>query len=124
MRQGFHCKACGWEEPQAEERKHCPNCLCAIHEAADGEDEADACGGVLEPVSIWVRSQTQWEVIGRCRRCGEMHATPVAKADNPIVLLSIASKPLAMPPFPLEKLEQLTDLMGGQGTIGGYYHES
>ncbi len=31
--------------------------------------------------------------------------------------MSIALKPLAAPPFPLERIEELTALMGGEGSI-------
>ncbi len=35
--------------------------------------------------------------------------------DNPIKLMSIAMKPLCEPPFPLERIEEMTALMGGDG---------
>ncbi len=31
--------------------------------------------------------------------------------------MSIAMKALALPPFPLEKIEELTDMMAGDGAI-------
>ena len=33
-------------------------------------------------------------------------------------LMSIALRPLAQPPFPLERLQEMTDAMGGSGTLG------
>ena len=41
----------------------------------------------------------------------------VAADDNPMKLMSIAMKPLSTPPFPLEHIEEMTALMGGDGTI-------
>ena len=32
-------------------------------------------------------------------------------------LMSIALKPLTLPPFPLEHIEKLTALMGGSGSL-------
>ena len=32
-------------------------------------------------------------------------------------LMSIAMKPLSQPPFPLEKIEEMTTLMGGDGQL-------
>ena len=32
-------------------------------------------------------------------------------------LMSIAMKPLSAPPFPLERIEEMTALMGGDGKI-------
>ena len=43
--------------------------------------------------------------------------------DDPVLLLSIAGRPLSMPPFPLEKIEELTRMMGGAGDKGGYDRE-
>ena len=37
--------------------------------------------------------------------------------DNPMKLMSIAMKPLSQPPFPLEKIEEMTTLMGGDGQL-------
>ena len=37
--------------------------------------------------------------------------------DNPMKLMSIAMKPLCAPPFPLDYLEEMTALMGGDGRI-------
>lgn len=44
--------------------------------------------------------------------CGTIHANRVAADDNPLLLMSLASKPLACPPFPLDKLEELAALSG------------
>ena len=33
-------------------------------------------------------------------------------------LMSIALKPLSEPPFPLERIEEMTRLMGGDGELG------
>ena len=32
-------------------------------------------------------------------------------------LMSIAMKPLCLPPFPIERIEELTALMGGDGQL-------
>ena len=115
----YVCPNCGWTPGNAfeTERTHCPNCLSAVHEE-DGE--GFSCGGILEPVSIWVKPDGKWEIIGRCRLCGGLSAVPAAPDDNPMKILSIASKPLSAPPFPIEKVEELTRMMGGQGSLGGY----
>ena len=65
----------------------------------------------------WVRKNGERAVIHRCRRCGKARSNRVAADDNPMKLMSIALKPLAAPPFPLERIEELTALMGGEGSI-------
>lgn len=119
----YCCPVCGWfpaEHETEHEWEHCPNCLSSRHE--ENEDGAE-CGGTLEPVSIWVKPNGDWEIIQRCRRCGAWKSTPLHEDDSPIKALAVASRPLAAPPFPIEKLEQLTALMGGRGNVGGYYRE-
>ena len=46
-----------------------------------------------------------------------LHSNRAAADDNPMKLMSIAMKPVAFPPFPLERIEELTALMGGDGAV-------
>ena len=78
---------------------------------AAGDREAD-CGALMEPIGMWVRKNGEWALLHRCRMCGTIHANRVAADDNPLLLMSLASKPLACPPFPLDKLEELAALSG------------
>ena len=56
-------------------------------------------------------------MIHRCRRCGRLSSNRVAADDNPMKLMSIAMKPLCLPPFPLERIEEMTALMAGDGKL-------
>ena len=85
-----------------------------------GDRESD-CGGIMEPVSGWVRNKGEWAINHRCRRCGELSSNRVLADDNPMKLMSIALKPLTNPPFPLERIEEMTALMGGQGELPEQY---
>jgi hypothetical protein len=71
----------------------------------------------MEPVAVWVRKGGEWAVIHRCRRCGSFSSNRIAADDNPMKLMSIAMKPLSEPPFPLEHIEEMVALMGGEGSI-------
>ncbi len=71
----------------------------------------------MEAVSVWVRKSGEWAVIHRCRRCGALSSNRTAADDNPIKLMSIALKPLAEPPFPIERIEEMTRLMAGEGSL-------
>ncbi len=117
------CPNCGWifsAEGRMGEREHCPNCLSGIHKE---DREGCECGGILEPVGIWVKADEKWEIIQRCNFCGEMQTSPMEENDSIIKALSIASKPLSQPPFPIERLEELTRMMGGSGRTGGDKNE-
>lgn len=117
----FTCKVCGREVvPEgagSEHRNHCPNCLSSLHlDIEPGDRQAD-CGGIMDPVGVWVRKNGEWAIIHRCRRCGQLSSNRVAADDNPMKLMSIAMKPLTSPPFPLERIEEMTALMGGDGCL-------
>lgn len=117
----FTCKVCGRpvvpEGAGSEHRNHCPNCLASLHVDNEPGDRASGCGGIMEPVAVWVRKGGEWAVIHRCRRCGRLSSNRIAADDNPIKLMSIAVRPVAFPLFPLEKLEEMTELMAGDGRI-------
>ena len=117
----FTCKVCGRVcTPQGagtDHRNHCPNCLGSLHVDIEPGDRESSCGGIMEPVAVWVRKGGKWAIIHRCRRCGALGSNRVAADDNPMKLLSIAMKPLCQPPFPLERIEEMTRLMGGDGSL-------
>lgn len=117
----FTCKICGRLVVSAgagsDHRNHCPNCLASLHVDVEPGDRAADCGGIMEPVGVWVRKGGEWAVIHRCRRCGSLSSNRVAADDNPMKLMSIALKPLTSPPFPLERIQEMTDLMGGDGAL-------
>lgn len=109
--ESFRCKNCGWEVSPAgagsEHRNHCPNCLHSLHlDIEPGDREAD-CGSLMEPVAVWVRKNGEWALIHRCRRCGAFSSNRIAADDNPVKLMSIAMKPIASPPFPIERMAQI-----------------
>ena len=52
-----------------------------------------------------------------------MSSNRVAADDNPVKLMSIAMKPLANPPFPIERIEELTKMMGGEGSLPEEYRK-
>ena len=66
---------------------------------------------------IAVRKHGEWAVIHRCRICGKLSSNRIAADDNPMKLMSLAMKPVVLPPFPLEKVEEMTRLMGGEGAL-------
>ena len=105
----FRCQTCGrLVTPQGagtRHRNHCPYCLCSKHLDAEPGDRAADCGGTMEPIAVWVRKDGEWAIIHRCKICGALSSNRIAADDNPLKLMSLAVKPLARPPFPLETLE-------------------
>ncbi|MDR0326488.1 MAG: RNHCP domain-containing protein [Oscillospiraceae bacterium] len=107
----FTCKACGTFNPPdgagSAHRNHCRQCLCSVHLDNDPGDRASLCHGIMDAIGVWVRKGGEWAIIHRCRICGALHSNRVAADDNPALLMSVAVKPLATPPFPLGRLENI-----------------
>jgi hypothetical protein len=70
-------------------------------------DRAAECGGAMEPIAVYVRRSGEWALIHRCERCAAVSLNRIAGDDNPLVLMRLAVRPLAQPPFPLEWLGRL-----------------
>lgn len=117
----FTCKVCGRivvpVGAGSDHRNHCPNYLSSLHLDNEPGDREANCGGVMEAIGVWVRKGGEWAIIHRCKRCGHLSSNRCAADDNPMKLMSIALKPVCMPPFPLEHIEKLTAMMGGEGKM-------
>ncbi len=115
----FTCKLCGREVipdgAGTNHRNHCPNCLTSLHVDNEPGDRASDCGGYMDAIGIWVKKNGEWAIMHKCRQCGHISANRTAADDNPMKLMSIALKPLAAPPFPIERIRELTQMMGGEG---------
>ena len=59
--ESFTCRNCGYPVVPAgagsDHRNHCPNCLCSVHLDIEPGDRASDCGGLMEPVAVWVRKK-------------------------------------------------------------------
>jgi len=107
----FSCAKCGRPVPReaagSEHRNHCPHCLHSVHLDDVPGDRSACCGGLMEPVTVWVRGSGEWALVHRCRICGRLSSNRIAGDDNEALLLSLAVKPLSAPPFPLDGLAGL-----------------
>lgn len=104
----FVCKVCGGlavpEGAGTRHRNHCPNCLSSLHVDETPGDRAADCNGIMDPIAVWVKRNGEWAILHRCTRCGHIASNRLAADDNPIKLMSIAIRPLASPPFPIDTL--------------------
>jgi len=101
----FTCKICGElnlpDNAGSQHRNHCRNCLSSLHVDNEPGDRTSVCKGTMDAIGVWVRKDGEWAIIHRCRICGKLSSNRIAADDNPALLISIAVKPLASPPFPL-----------------------
>lgn len=109
----FTCAHCGAmvipEGAGTKHRNHCPRCLWSLHLDHRPGDRTSCCDGQMEPVAVWIRDGGEWAIIHRCRECGVLGSNRIAADDNELLLLSLAVKPLSMPPFPLSRIGKLVD---------------
>lgn len=111
LKGAFACANCRQgvctQAPGTEHRNHCPYCLWSLHVDLATGDRRSGCRGLMEPVSVWVRWKGEWALLHRCRNCGMIRANRVAGDDNEFALMSLAVRPLATPPFPLDRLGKI-----------------
>ena len=104
----FRCGNCkqiiSHNAPGSGHRNHCPLCLWSRHVDVRPGDRASDCQGQMEPIAVWVKNDNEWSLVHRCKRCGETRTNRIAADDNEFVLMSLATKAVATPPFPLDRL--------------------
>ena len=106
-----HCKReVSASAPGTQHRNHCPYCLWSRHVDTEPGDRASDCLASMEPIAISVRKGGEWVLVHRCNGCGELSTNRAAGDDDPLLLLQIAVRPLAQPPFPLDQLSRLAGL--------------
>ncbi|GGX14108.1 RNHCP domain-containing protein [Streptomyces noursei] len=102
----FGCVWCGLtvsaQAPDGTRRNHCPSCLHSKHVMDHIEGGPSACESKMSPIAIAVLRTGDWMIIHRCVRCDELTSNPVSTDDNQLILMRMAVRPLAQPPFPLE----------------------
>ncbi|MGW5120027.1 RNHCP domain-containing protein [Streptomyces noursei] len=107
----FTCAWCGLTVSAAvgdgTRRDHCPSCLHSQHVLDRVEGGRSDCQGRMSPIAIAVLRTGDWTVIHRCVRCDELTSNPVCADDNQLILMRMAVRPLAQPPFPLEAFGDL-----------------
>lgn len=110
-RESFTCRACGAsvspDNAGTMHRNHCPRCLTSLHLDNTPGDRASLCRGIMDPVGVWIKKDGEWAIIHRCRSCGALSSNRIAADDNQTLLMSIALRPLASPPFPLGRLADI-----------------
>ncbi|WP_280509965.1 RNHCP domain-containing protein [Nocardia farcinica] len=102
----FTCMRCGLTvatlAPDHSRRNHCPSCLHSRHTVDHVDGGASDCGARMAPLSIAMSRTGEWALVHRCTRCHELALHPVCGDDNQLILMRLAVRPLAEPPFPLE----------------------
>lgn len=105
---GFVCGRCGrtvpGSAPGTDHRNHCPWCLWSRHIDLCMGDRRCSCRGLMEPMAVAVRADGEWMLVHRCTACGFVRTNRIAGDDSELLLVSLALRPLARPPFPLDRI--------------------
>ena len=115
--EGFNCKACGKfitvRDCGTNNRNHCPHCLSSIHlDNIPGDRSAD-CGGIMEPISIYVRPDGEWALIHRCKKCGELKINRIAAVKtNLMIKLWANTTPITATPTASKKPQSVRLKLG------------
>ncbi|MBF6328343.1 RNHCP domain-containing protein [Nocardia transvalensis] len=88
--------------PDGNRRNHCPSCLHSRHTVDHVDGGPSDCQARMAPLSIAVLRTGDWALVHRCTRCRELALHPACGDDNQLILMRLAVRPLAEPPFPLE----------------------
>ena len=117
----FTCRNCGWPIDSngagSNHRNHCPNCLCSLHVDETPGDRASNCGGIMEPIGVWVRSDGEWAIVHRCKHCGKLSSNRIAADDNPMKLMALAMKPVVSDFLDKDRLKEMLSSMQSQGDL-------
>ena len=101
----YKCPVCGWEPPETAAGgswDHCPNCLSGTH---------GPCGGILEPIGVWVRKNGEWAILHRCTVCGKISSNRIAADDNPMRLMALAMRPFGSAAISQNHIRQMIRTM-------------
>jgi hypothetical protein len=117
----FPCAHCGRPVPRrapgTRHRNHCPHCLWSLHvaESREQDDRESACLGEMEPIAVSAQRDGEWSIVHRCTRCANIKTNRIAGDDDSLLLLTLALRPLANLPFPLDQLPMEAMLRYGRG---------
>ena len=92
--EAFLCAHCGTTVPGAaigtSQRNHCPHCLHSLHVDVVVGDRRNLCGGIMEPITLWVRHGNEVALLHRCRRCGFIRSNRIAGDDDRMALQNLS----------------------------------
>ncbi|MEK7193677.1 MAG: RNHCP domain-containing protein [Patescibacteria group bacterium] len=88
----FICEHCGEKIFGNGYTNHCPQCLWSKHVDIYPGDRANACEGLMEPISFELKNgKTVIHFV--CSRCGIKKVNKTAKNDNPSLVAELSSRP-------------------------------
>lgn len=87
--ENFTCEQCGVQVTGDGYTNHCPNCLYGKHVDNFPGDRENQCGGLMEPISIEVKSDS-YIITHHCTRCKVIRRNRTSENDSFDAILQIA----------------------------------
>jgi len=87
-RENFVCDHCGQEVVGNGYTNHCPHCLHSKHVDINPGDRKHQCHGLMQPVSIEVKSDS-YVITHRCLKCGEEKRNRSASNDSVEAIIEV-----------------------------------
>lgn len=88
--ENFKCEHCGTFVNGNGYTNHCPNCLWSKHVDTNPGDRANACKGMMQPISLR-KKDGEYDVLHKCTVCGEEKYNHVTKDDNFDIILKLST---------------------------------
>jgi hypothetical protein len=108
--ESFRCQHCRSElhadASGTRHRNHCCHCLWSVHLDESPGDRRSPCRAGMEPIAIWVQPDGEWSLVHRCCGCHVVRVNRIAGDDNEYALLALAARPMALPPFRVDRLRR------------------
>ncbi len=98
--EGFICVHCGERvlPNGVTSRDHCPQCLHSLHVDVFPGDRKNTCGGVLVPISALPHAKKGFQIIYKCKKCGQIHTNKAAlsgtQPDRMDLLIRLTANPM------------------------------
>ena len=86
----FVCEKCGFAVIGDGYTNHCPECLWSKHVDIFPGDRAEECGGLMEPVSVEVKSK-EYTITHKCIKCGHIKPNKAVAEDNFQMIIQISA---------------------------------
>lgn len=90
--ENFVCEHCQAAVTGNGYTNHCPHCLWSKHVDVNPGDRSNACGGLMEPISIITSGRKGYIITFRCVVCGQEKSNKASTEDNFEKLLEIAQR--------------------------------
>lgn len=87
----FICENCGHINIGNGYTNHCSECLCSKHVDINPGDRASKCQGLMEPISVVVKSDG-YIIRHRCKKCGFEKNNKSAPNDNFKTMLKLSKR--------------------------------